>query len=246
MINGKTYYQVLGVLSTAEDVVIKAAYRSLSLKYHPDVPGGGSSSVERMTEINAAYELLSDKERRKRYDEQLRTTRQHGSAFEASETSEDFSEQNSQLDLAWRIATGFYSDLENIYSGLRRTSLALASTYKIGLIESKAFDKRVELARTLEDTFMRRFFGSDENVLCLAKVLILAGARDAAKLLNEIVLVMGKSVSIDAIYANLKKTYPDLPKIWDRKDLRHEELTRDLQRVAMNDIFLGRLKTRSF
>jgi curved DNA-binding protein CbpA len=61
MINGKTFYQVLGVLNTAEDLVIRAAYRSLSNKYHPDKSTGDKDIAhKRMSEINAVYDTLGE------------------------------------------------------------------------------------------------------------------------------------------------------------------------------------------
>ncbi len=61
----KDYYKVLGVPKTADDKAIKAAYRRLARKYHPDVNKGAS---ERFKEINEAHTVLSDPEKRKRYD----------------------------------------------------------------------------------------------------------------------------------------------------------------------------------
>ena len=57
MIDGITYYQILGVAADAEDIVIKAAYRSLSQKYHPDRwQGDPKVAQERMSMINRAYD----------------------------------------------------------------------------------------------------------------------------------------------------------------------------------------------
>jgi DnaJ-class molecular chaperone len=61
----KDYYKILGVPKTADDKAIKAAYRRLARKYHPDVNKGAS---ERFKEINEAHTVLSDPEKRKRYD----------------------------------------------------------------------------------------------------------------------------------------------------------------------------------
>ncbi len=61
----KDYYKTLGVAKNADDKAIKAAYRKLARKYHPDVNKG---SGERFKEINEAYTVLSDPDKRKRYD----------------------------------------------------------------------------------------------------------------------------------------------------------------------------------
>ena len=65
----KDYYDVLGTSKTATEDDIRKAYRSLARKYHPDVNPGDKSAEERFKEINEAYEVLSDPDRRKRYDE---------------------------------------------------------------------------------------------------------------------------------------------------------------------------------
>ncbi len=62
------YYSILGVPKGASQDEIKKAYRKLALKYHPDRNKGDKSSQEKFKEINEAYEVLSDPEKRKNYD----------------------------------------------------------------------------------------------------------------------------------------------------------------------------------
>src|SRR5919201_6733174 len=62
----KDYYRILGVDRKADAKTIKSAYRRLARKYHPDVAKG--KDTERFKEINEAYEVLSDPEKRHRYD----------------------------------------------------------------------------------------------------------------------------------------------------------------------------------
>src|SRR6266496_3129304 len=64
----KDYYSSLGVAKTASQKEIKAAYRKLARKHHPDV-NQDKSSEGRFKEINEAYEVLGDPEKRKKYDE---------------------------------------------------------------------------------------------------------------------------------------------------------------------------------
>jgi molecular chaperone DnaJ len=64
----KDYYAILGVARSADDKAIKSAYRRLARKYHPDVAKGKDAAGDRFKEISEAYEVLSDPEKRRRYD----------------------------------------------------------------------------------------------------------------------------------------------------------------------------------
>jgi DnaJ-class molecular chaperone len=65
----KDYYSVLGVAKTATDKEIKQAFRKLARKHHPDVNPGDKSAEAKFKELNEAYEVLGDPEKRKKYDE---------------------------------------------------------------------------------------------------------------------------------------------------------------------------------
>jgi curved DNA-binding protein len=65
----KDYYKILGVARDATQKEIKGAYRKLARKYHPDVNPGDNKAEERFKEINEANEVLTDAEKRKKYDQ---------------------------------------------------------------------------------------------------------------------------------------------------------------------------------
>ncbi len=66
---GKDYYSILGVNRNASEREIKQAYRKLARQYHPDVNPGDKSAEAKFKQINEAYEVLSDKEKRGKYDQ---------------------------------------------------------------------------------------------------------------------------------------------------------------------------------
>ncbi len=65
----RDYYETLGVTKTAPQDEIKTAFRKLARKYHPDTAEDKKSAEEKFKEINEAYEVLSDPEKRKKYDD---------------------------------------------------------------------------------------------------------------------------------------------------------------------------------
>ena len=67
--NKRDYYEVLGVEKTASEADIKKAYRSLAKKYHPDLNPGNAEAEAKFKEINEAYDVLSDADKKAKYDQ---------------------------------------------------------------------------------------------------------------------------------------------------------------------------------
>lgn len=65
----KDYYELLGIDKNADEAGIKSAYRKLAMKYHPDRNPGNKEAEEKFKEINEAYEVLSDPNKRAQYDQ---------------------------------------------------------------------------------------------------------------------------------------------------------------------------------
>ena len=65
----RDYYEILGIGKNADEAEIKKAYRQMALKYHPDKNPGNKEAEERFKEAAEAYEVLSDDNKKARYDQ---------------------------------------------------------------------------------------------------------------------------------------------------------------------------------
>ncbi len=94
------YYETLGVKNDATEEEIRSAYRDLARKYHPDKTGGDETAEEKLKEISAAYDVLKNADKRKKYDQQ-RVSAAHGfGGFDftgASSGGDDFADILSSL-----------------------------------------------------------------------------------------------------------------------------------------------------
>ena len=69
MADKRDYYDVLGVDKSADEASIKKAYRSLAKKYHPDMNPGDAEAEKKFKEVNEAYAILSDPQKKQQYDQ---------------------------------------------------------------------------------------------------------------------------------------------------------------------------------
>ena len=111
MADKRDYYEVLGVDKTADEKEIKKAYRKLAMKYHPDV-SEEEGSEEKFKEVSEAYAVLSDKEKRQRYD-------QFGHAGMDGYTAEDFYQNVNFEDIFQGFDIGNIFDLFGFGGGSR-------------------------------------------------------------------------------------------------------------------------------
>jgi len=203
------YYAILGILPSAEDVVIKAAYRALAQRYHPDkFKGSPSLATAKMAELNEAYGVLSDAAKRKAYD----TERGLGAteSEEAFRSGGDDVPPYDPLENDWAIAVEHFPDLDRLEGRLRVMNWRLSYSYRILLLSDKSFDERYEIAEKMESEFLRCYFGSNPDVLGFARDLIFDGQKVAARELNRAISVLGSTVNSDAIISRIRQKFlPD-------------------------------------
>jgi DnaJ-class molecular chaperone len=64
----RDFYKILGIPRSANEKEIKRAFKKMSLQYHPDKNQGNEDALKKFQDVSAAYEVLSDSEKRRKYD----------------------------------------------------------------------------------------------------------------------------------------------------------------------------------
>lgn len=104
------YYQILGIPKGSDDKEIKSAYRKLARKYHPDVNPGDASAEAKFKQASEAYEVLSDPQKRKLYD-------QYGSNWEAIHNNPGAADFGGFNNVNFGDMGGFGSIFEQFFGG---------------------------------------------------------------------------------------------------------------------------------
>jgi curved DNA-binding protein len=110
----KDYYEILGVLPAAEKKVIKQSYRQMARKYHPDLNPGNKEAEEKFKTINEAYQVLSDADKRKKYDE-LRAQYQRWQQMGGSQKDFDYQNWSARPDQSAYVQYANPEDLEDLF-----------------------------------------------------------------------------------------------------------------------------------
>jgi curved DNA-binding protein CbpA len=202
------YYAILGVMPTAEEVVIRAAYKALAQRYHPDRFNGSPEELHRkMSEINEAYDVLSDQNKRKEYDQHRARVSEGGAYFD--ENSNESPPAYDPLEQDWKTAISYYPDLERIEANLAQISWRLAYAYRASLLETKSFSQRDKIASMLEKNFLESYFGKNQRIVEFARKLIFQGQKKAARELNKAVCFFGDELNAEIVITKINKDFND-------------------------------------
>lgn len=104
----RDYYEILGIDKNAKPEEIKKAYRKLAKKYHPDLNSGSEEAAEKLKEVNEAYEVLSDPDKKSKYD-RFGSNYRDGMNFDPSDYGYTYSTGGA----------GFSDFFETIFGGSR-------------------------------------------------------------------------------------------------------------------------------
>ena len=136
----RDYYEVLGVIRSVSPEEIKKAYRKLALKHHPDRNKGNKSAESKFKEASEAYHVLSDKERRRNYD-QFGHAAFEGAGGRGGFSNFDFSSVFSDI-----FGSDPFDDFFEGFGGTRRGGRRRSSDYR-------GTDLRYDLSISLEDAY---------------------------------------------------------------------------------------------
>ena len=154
---GKNYYDILGIPKNASDKDVKQAYRKLARKYHPDVNPGDKDAEARFKEINAAYEVLSDKDKRQKYDK-------YGDKWQYADQFEQAQQQQAQYR---QYSTG---DGQSFHFGGDIGGMDSIFDELFGGMRGRGFSRRVQqrqgedLESSVEVTLEEAFNGTSRNI----------------------------------------------------------------------------------
>ncbi|MCW3490529.1 J domain-containing protein [Dethiobacter alkaliphilus] len=143
------YYEVLGIPRDAGEKDIKAAYRKLARKYHPDLHSGDEKAAaeEKFKQINEAHEVLSDPEKRAKYD-RLGQNWQSGDDFRPHPDMDDMHFYSSAGQ-----ESGFSDFFETIFGGFRPGYDAFGGQRSGRQQQRRGSDVEAELSLTLEEAY---------------------------------------------------------------------------------------------
>jgi molecular chaperone DnaJ len=156
---GKDYYNILGVNKQASEKEIKQAYRRLARQYHPDVNPGDKSAEARFKEVNAAYEVLADSEKRKKYDK-------YGDKWQYADQIEQAEREQAQYQ-NFRQGTGsasyhFDGDIDDMDSILEQL---FGQTQGRGFASRRAQPQRgQDMETNVEITLEEAYHGTNRTI----------------------------------------------------------------------------------
>ena len=200
-------YAILGLPFGADFDLVKAIYKSMVKIYHPDVFVGDTKfAAQRLIELNAAFEFLSDPKKKKVYDTSL-NSKEAEDDKDFTETDNSFDDETSSLMDSWNFACEYHPEIQDFYNNLKNLNKRPAFAFMAILVEQKLYSDAKRIAIYLEAEFLTSAFGKKKTVRDIGKAALLANEKKYALELNHSLKKLGDS-SADKIISKLSLKYP--------------------------------------
>ena len=211
--NGKFInpYEVLGLPHSSDFELVKATYRSLVKIYHPDVfKGDKEFAKERLSQLNAAHEFLSDEKQKREFDKspQSQEKGEEQQDFDPDQSSNEFDEGIKILKENWDFACGYYPKLKQFYNNLSVLGKEPAFAFMAYVVETKKYKDAATIADQLEDAFLTTKFSNDPTIKQIAKLALQQEEIGFAKELNRALKILGPDSKND-ILIKLSQQFPE-------------------------------------
>lgn len=187
------YYEILGLRKSASEQDIRKAYRQLAKQYHPDTHPNDPVSEKKFKEINEAYEVLSDKDKRKRYDQLGSDWAQYGDLgdiFSAFDKRPGSKKDKHRVEFGSQIFDLNFSDFFETFFGDNASSFWNQQEQKKGYEEgfqkqthkqSLEYSAEISLEESLEGTTRRIQMRENQDLKTL-EVKIPPGVKNSSKI----------------------------------------------------------------
>ena len=185
----KDYYSVLGINKSASPEEIKKAFRKLAVKYHPDRNPDNKAAEERFKEISEAYEVLSDKDKRKKYDQFGRYWQQGGKASQSPWGNKRTQNVNTNVNMG-EVNFSDYGNFDEFISDLLNRPFGKKTSGTSGGFEnfsrqSSIKNKDYDIEKKINLTYAQGYRGVDTKLNLgteTINVKIPAGAKNGTKI----------------------------------------------------------------
>ena len=239
----ENYYSLFGITPDADIKLIKAAYKVLCAKYHPD-KYKGQDATEMMQKINNAYGTLSDSSKRKKYDEIWGKSNNYNSTNEGNKDS--YTDVEREIEENWRMATDIYPELLVQYKILEVISHNLAVGFKISILDERNFSEIEQKATLMKESFIETYFGCNKKIQQLALEYIYDNNKEVAREINKQAVFFGNSIDYERVAEKIIQKYGRSSTSQEverrREQVQEEEHQRNDDKIEFKNILFDAFK----